>query len=121
MKKMNKITTYVKRKICEIFYKNNAQSALITPKALNVDNPVQAVGAARGRESRRKHQNSVGVQPLFTPCCAPTEHKVRALHRLTPSCGYRLARGYYLCHAYGVLQKFKNACYISITYKIIFR
>jgi len=69
---------------------------LIAPKVLNVNNPVQAAkgGAARGRENRRKYQNSVGVQLLPVPCCAPTEHRVSALRRFTPSCGYRLARGY---------------------------
>jgi len=54
---------------------------LITPKALNVDNPVQAVGAARGRENR---------QHLSVLCCAPTEHRFSTLHHLTPRC----ARGY---------------------------
>ena len=73
--------------------------SLTTPKALNVNNPVQAAkgGAARGRENRRKYRNSVGVQHLLTSCCAPTEHRVSALHHLTPSCGYRLARGYSHC------------------------
>ena len=72
------------------------------------NNPVQAVGAARGRENRRQSRNSVGVQHLPASCCAPTEHRVSTLHRSTPSCGYRLARGYYLCHAYGVLPKFEK-------------
>jgi hypothetical protein len=36
----------------------------LTPKAFNVDNPVQAAGAARGRENRYLQQNSVGVQQL---------------------------------------------------------
>ena len=68
----------------------------LTPKALNVNNPVQAVGAARGRENRRQSPppnprqrgiwNSVGVQHLPASCCAPTEHRVSTLHRLTPSC-----------------------------------
>jgi hypothetical protein len=31
---------------------------ILTPKALNVDNPVQAEGAARGRENRPQHRNS---------------------------------------------------------------
>jgi len=91
---------------------------LPTPQALNMNNPMQAAGAARGRENRRQNPpsnprqrgiwNSVGVQPLPASCCAPTEHRVSALHRLTPSCGYRLARGYYLFHAYGVAPKFEQ-------------
>jgi len=86
-----------------------------TPKALNMNNPVQVGGAARGRENRRQNPppnprqrgigNSVGVQHLPASCCAPTEHRVSTLHRFTPSCGYRLARGYYLYHAFGVLTK----------------
>jgi hypothetical protein len=63
---------------------------LLTPKALNMDNPVQAEGAARGKENRYPQQNSVGVQPLSVSCCAPTEHRVSTLHHLTP----RYARGY---------------------------
>jgi hypothetical protein len=63
---------------------------LITPKALNMDNPVQAEGAARGRENRRQHRNSVGVQHLSVSCCAPTEHRVGTLHHQAPRC----ARGY---------------------------
>ena len=66
----------------------------ITPQAFNMNNPVQAAGAARGRKSRRQYRNSVGVQHLSASCCAPTEHSVSTLYRLTPSCGYRLARGY---------------------------
>jgi len=68
----------------------------LTPKALNVNNPVQAVGVARGRENRRQNPppnlrqrgiwNSVGVQHLPASCCAPTEHRVSTLHRSTPSC-----------------------------------
>ena len=71
----------------------------VTPQALNMNNPVQAAkgGVARGRESRRKYRNSVGIQHLPASCCAPTEHRVSALHRFTPSCGYRLARGYSYC------------------------
>ena len=88
------------------------QAMFLTPQAFNVNNPVQAVGVARGMESRRQHQNSVGVQHLSATCCAPTEHRVSTLHRFTPSCGYRLARGYYLYHAYGVLQKFTKKCII---------
>ena len=61
-----------------------------TPKALNLDNPVQAEGAARGREKRYPQQNSVGLQPLSVSCCAPTEHRVSSLHHLTP----RYARSY---------------------------
>ncbi|MCL2435581.1 MAG: hypothetical protein FWD09_05525 [Lentimicrobiaceae bacterium] len=64
------------------------------PKEANMNNPVQAVGAARGRENRHQYQNSVGVQHLSALCCAPTEHRISVLHRFTPSCGYRLARGY---------------------------
>jgi len=33
-----------------------------TPKVFNVDNPVQAEGAARGKENRHQNRNSVGVQ-----------------------------------------------------------
>ena len=92
------------------------QDIFLTPKALNVNNPVQAVGAARGMESRRQHQNSVGVQHLPATCCAPTEHRVSALRRFTPSCGYRLARGYSHCtpsvcstvSRFGVSQKFEQ-------------
>ena len=53
----------------------------LTPKALNMNNPVQAEGAARGRENRWQYLNSVGVQHLSASCCAPTEHKVSTLHR----------------------------------------
>jgi len=80
----------------------------LTPKALNVNNPVQAAGAARGRENRRQYRNSVGVQHLPASGCAPTEHRVSTLHHFAPSCGYRLARGYYLYHAFGVLSKFEK-------------
>jgi len=76
---------------------NSVQVNLITPKALNVNNPVQAVGAARGRANRHQPRNSVGVQHLLALCCAPTEHGVSMLHRPTPSCGCRLARGYSHC------------------------
>ena len=56
--------------------------------------PCKAIAAARGRKNRRKYPNSVGVQHLSASCCTPTEYRVVALHRSTPSCGYRLARGY---------------------------
>ena len=49
---------------------------LTTPQVLNVNNPVQAAGAARGRENRCQYRNSVGVQPLHASCCAPTEHSL---------------------------------------------
>ena len=62
----------------------------LTPKALNVNNPVQAGGAARGRENHHQYRNSVGVQHLPASCCAPTEHRVSTLHRSTPSCAYGL-------------------------------
>ena len=62
----------------------------LTPKAFNVDNPVQAAGAARGRENRYPQQNSVGVQHLSVSCCAPTEHRVGTLPHQAPRC----ARGY---------------------------
>ena len=35
-----------------------------TPEALNLDNPVQAAGAVRGRENRYQYRNSVGVQQI---------------------------------------------------------
>jgi len=104
------------------------QSIFLTPKALNVNNPVQAVGAARGMENRRQHQNSVGVQHLLATCCAPTEHRVSTLHRSTPSCGYRLARGYShytpsVCSTvsrFGVSPKFaqRNTLYFNNLYNI---
>ena len=56
--------------------------------------PCKAIAVARGRKNRRKYQNSVGVQHLSASCCTPTEYRVIALHRSSPSCGYRLARGY---------------------------
>jgi len=70
---------------------------ILTPKALYVNNPVQAVGAARGRKNCRQYRNSVGVQGLSASCSAPTEHRVSTLRRSAPSCGYRLARGYSHC------------------------
>ena len=69
---------------------------LKTPKALNMNNPVQAAkgGAARGKAMQRVNSvlrrsttqskqilNSYGVPMLMAIF-------------LTPSCGYRLARGY---------------------------
>ena len=87
--------TYKRIKVCEVFYKNSLeQGVFLTPQALNMNNPVQAAGAARGRENRRQYLNSVGVQHLSASCCAPTEHRASTLLRFTPSCGYRLARGY---------------------------
>ena len=56
--------------------------------------PSKAIAAARGRKNRRKYPNSVGVQHLSASCCTPTEYRVIVWHRSTPSCGYRLARGY---------------------------
>ncbi|MCL2435295.1 MAG: hypothetical protein FWD09_04030 [Lentimicrobiaceae bacterium] len=94
-------------------------SNLVTPKALNVNNPVQGVAAARGKESRHPHQNSVGVQHLYATCCAPTEHRVSTLHRPTPSCGYRLARGYSHCTPSACRQNLKKTYSISMIYKII--
>ena len=75
----------------------NLLRSKITPKALNVNNPVQAAGAARGIGNHHQSRNSVGVQHLPAICCAPTEHRFSRLHRPTPSCGYRLARGYSHC------------------------
>jgi len=71
-----------------------------TPEVFNVDNPVQAEGAARGREWRTAPYNPVGVEHPFIPSCAPTEHRDRALHRFTPSCAL-LARGYHWFASYG--------------------
>ena len=61
-----------------------------TPQVFNMNNPVQAEGAARGKECSRSHRNSVGVQPFSALCCAPTEHRVGALCRFTPSCAFGL-------------------------------
>jgi len=44
---------------------NPMRSVLLTPEALNVNNLVQAEGAARGRKNRLQHWNSVGVQHSF--------------------------------------------------------
>jgi len=58
-----------------------------------VDNPVQAGGAVRGREWLTTSHNHAGVELSVVHCCAPTEHRDRALHRFTPSCA-SLALGY---------------------------
>jgi len=80
----------------EQIYVKPVQDGTKTPKALNMNNPVQAEGAARGRENRRQNPppnprqrgigNSVGVQSLPASCCAPTEHRISSLHRFTRSC-----------------------------------
>jgi hypothetical protein len=57
-----------------------------TPKVFNVDNPVQAEGAARGRACRPTPYNPVGVELLTTLCSAPTERRDRELYLLPPSC-----------------------------------
>jgi hypothetical protein len=73
-----------------------------TPKVLNVNNPVQAEGAARGRESRPAPHNPVGVELRNTVCCAPTAHSVSELYHYSPSCA-TLARGYQKFASYGGL------------------
>jgi hypothetical protein len=76
-------------------------SAEKTPEVFNVDNPVQAEGAARGRDTAcHVSTNPGGVELRTAASCAPTEHRDRALHRHTPSCA-SLARGYYLFASYG--------------------
>jgi hypothetical protein len=76
-------------------------SAEETPKVFNVNNPVQAEGAARGRDvACRVSTNPAGVELRAIASCAPTEHRDKALHRHTPSCA-ALARGYYLFASYG--------------------
>jgi len=55
---MDMTLTYKKRKISKDFYVDNpVQNVYLTPKALNMDSPVQALGAARGN----------GNPPLFQP------------------------------------------------------
>jgi hypothetical protein len=72
-----------------------------TPEVFNVDNPVQAEGAARGSDTAcHVSTNPVGVELLTVASCAPTEHRDRVMHRHTPSCA-SLARGYYLFASYG--------------------
>ena len=71
-----------------------------TPKVFNADNPVQAEGAARGKEWRTVLHNPVGVEHFFCLGCAPTEHRDRGWHRHTPSCA-SLARGYQKFASYG--------------------
>jgi len=71
-----------------------------TPEVFNVDNPVQAEGAARGREWHVASRNPVGVEHPASLCCAPTEHRDRVLHRHTPSYA-SLARGYHWFASYG--------------------
>jgi len=71
------------------------------PKVFNVDNPVQAKGAARGKECHPKPHNPVGVELLTAVCCAPTEHSRDVACRVsTPSCA-TLARGYQKFASYG--------------------
>jgi len=72
-----------------------------TPEVFNVDNPVQAGGAARGRVWRTTSHNSEGVELSVASCCAPTEHRRdAACHVSTPSCA-SLARGYYWFASFG--------------------
>jgi len=72
-----------------------------TPKVFNLDNPVQAEGAARGKEWRTAPCNPVGVELSITCCCAPTEHRRDVACRVfTPSCA-PLARGYHEFASYG--------------------
>jgi len=64
----------------------------IRRKAYNVDNPVQAKGAARGKKIPLYHQNCVAVQPTIgvegeggvslTPSCAPL---ARGYQRVRPT------------------------------------
>jgi len=73
-----------------------------TPEVFNVDNPVQAEGAARGREWRTIPYNPAGVELSTTSSCAPTEHRRDVVCRVsTPSCA-SLARGYHWFASYGV-------------------
>jgi len=71
-----------------------------TPEVFNVDNPVQAGGAARGRKWHTAPRNPAGVEHFSYHSCAPTEHRDRALHRHTPRCA-PLARGYHWFASYG--------------------
>jgi len=58
----------------------------IRRKAHNVDNPVQAAGAARGRKMPLYHMSCVAVQPA-------SGLRAQEVVSLTPSCA-ALARGY---------------------------
>ena len=80
--------------VCAVRGKKMRCSSLSPVGEKQVITPCKAIAAARGRKNRRKYPNSVGVQHLSASCCTPTEYRVVALHRSTPSCGYRLARGY---------------------------
>jgi len=99
----------------EQVYVMTVPNGVKTPKALNMNNPVQAEGAARGRENRRQNPppnprqrgigNSVGVQPLPASCCAPTEHSAALLRSaalaryiVTPSCAFGLHGVIHITH-----------------------
>ena len=83
-----------------------------TPEVFNVDNPVQAEGAARGREWRTIPYNPAGVELSTTSSCAPTEHRRdAACHVSTPSCA-TLARGYHRFASYG------GRCYPTLPYTV---
>ena len=90
--KKQKMTTINRISEFQIYHK--------TPEVFNADNPVQAKGAARGREWHPTPHNPVGVEHQPVPSCAPTEHRDRALHPHTPSCA-SLARGYHSFASYG--------------------
>jgi len=105
---MNMPMTYKRIKIREVFYKNSLeQGVFLTPKALNMNNPVQAAGAARGRDNhhqsppptprQRGRRNSVGVQHQPISWLSTYGAPVYTADTFTPSCGYRLARGYSHC------------------------
>jgi len=80
------------------------ETSTITPKALNMNNPVQGEAAARGRKNRRQHLNSVGVQHLSISCCAPTEHRFSTLHH-SPRAAVSPCTGLFTFHAFGVVPK----------------
>ena len=111
------------REVVVANFETTTQHGTKTPKALNMNNPVQVrrkADAARGRENRRQNPppsprqrgigNSVGVQPLPASCCAPTEHRVALrrsaalAHTSLPRAAPSACTGLFTLHTCGVSQ-----------------
>jgi len=86
---------------------SNSIHSTNTPQVCNMNNPVQAEGAARGRKSTRTLYNPAGVEHQHFTMVAYLAARCFIRMLFLPRAAFavgELARGYYLFNAFGVFR-----------------